>query len=100
MDDTVDHTDFKHCFSGDESLLMHAIFESNLECVKHLINQGVDVNYECNHGMTPLLIAIKMGNLDVSIFSYKTKQMLTNYTQSKLTKILKLIQHLSSLHVN
>lgn len=64
MDNTVDHTDFKHCFSRDESLLMHAVFESNLECVKLLINQGVDVNYECNHGMTPLLIAIKMGNLE------------------------------------
>ena len=59
MDNTSD-SDLNYCFSGCESLLMHAVFESNVECVKILLAQGVDVNYQCSHGMSALLVAIKM----------------------------------------
>ena len=64
MDRTEDDNAFKHCFFGDESLLMHAVLESNLDCMKLLIEQGADVNYECYHGMSAILIAIKIGNLE------------------------------------
>ena len=50
------------CFSGEESLLMHSIYDSNFEIAKLLVEQGQNVNYKCKHGMNALLVAIQMND--------------------------------------
>lgn len=51
------------CFYGEESLLMHAICDSNVEVVKLILQQDQNVNYKCKHGMNAMLVAIKMDNV-------------------------------------
>ena len=53
-------TDPPLCFAGEESLLMHAISESNFDIANQLLQQNQDVNYKCKHGMNAMLVAIQM----------------------------------------
>ena len=62
MDHSTDQKTPPLCFSGEESLLMHTICESNFDVVKLLLEQGQNVNYKCKHGMNALLVAIQMEN--------------------------------------
>ena len=62
MDHSTDQKTHPLCFSGEESLLMHAIYESNFDVAKLLLQQGQNVNYKCKHGMNALLVAIQMKN--------------------------------------
>ena len=57
MHHSTDHT---LCFAGEESLLMHAISESNFDVTKLLLQQTQDINYKCKHGMNAMLVAIQM----------------------------------------
>ena len=56
MDHSTDLNTPLLCFSCEESLLMHAIYGSNLDVVK--LKQGQNVNYKCKHGMNAILVAI------------------------------------------
>ena len=62
MDHSTDLNAPLLCFSGEESLLMHAIYVSNLDVVKLLLKKGQNVNYKCKHGMNAILVAIQMEN--------------------------------------